>query len=303
MKKVAERAQKHLLKQLAKENPRNEKEAQEALDRIIADYNKDPDAHLYDAEPETDLDRADLLIEQAEDEESAKKAIKLLNQAIDICDYACDAYLMLADIEANPFQSIEILETGIKKYEEHEGDGFFKENEGHFWGLLGTRPYMRCLGRLAILLTNIGCHTEAIDKMKYMLKLCPNDNIGIRYHLITSYVFLEKFKEAEKLFTKYDEDNAFMLYPFAIMKYKQRNMVGALALFKEAYQANKHVLDFLAGKKNLDFDDENTYYSYGSKEEAKTYINAAASLLFSAPGLTLFLERHYNTISKKSKVN
>jgi tetratricopeptide (TPR) repeat protein len=60
----------------------------------------------------------------------------------------------------------------------------FKEYDGHFWGFLETRPYMRARHGLALALLKLGEEEEAMKHFRAMLKLNPGDNQGIRYLLL-----------------------------------------------------------------------------------------------------------------------
>jgi hypothetical protein len=61
----------------------------------------------------------------------------------------------------------------------------FKEQVGHFWGILGTWDYMRaCYGFVEIMLENFPCHQAtvqaAVDHIMDMLRLNRSDNMGLR---------------------------------------------------------------------------------------------------------------------------
>ena len=295
MSKETERTFKYIENELSKLNLSDEKEANEALQKIIEEYNKDPDKHLNDMIPETELDKADYLISQAFEEENGNKRTKLLEKAIQICNYACDAYDMLAEEMPNPYEAVEFLKIGIENFEKHYGIKYFKENKGSFWGIMETRPYMRAYAGLSIILLQLGSYSESIEKMEYMLELCPNDNIGIRYRLLNTYVLLERFKDAKKLLKKYPERSAFFLYTEFIMEYKQRDYKNTLKILKEAYKANKYIYHFLVGKDIPELTDT-SYYSQGSIEEADIYIEDASILLISIPTISLFLDQNKNVI-------
>ncbi|KAM5343752.1 hypothetical protein ACJ41O_012289 [Fusarium nematophilum] len=59
----------------------------------------------------------------------------------------------------------------------------FETHVGHFWGIVGTRDYMRARFALTehirLLGTFDGVH-EALDHMQDMLRLCRSDNMGLR---------------------------------------------------------------------------------------------------------------------------
>ncbi|RMZ89199.1 hypothetical protein DV736_g3576, partial [Chaetothyriales sp. CBS 134916] len=62
----------------------------------------------------------------------------------------------------------------------------FETAVGHFWGIFGTRDYMRARYNLADTLSRSGTLDgviEALDHLRDMLRLCRGDNMGLR-HLV-----------------------------------------------------------------------------------------------------------------------
>ena len=102
--------------------------------------------------------------------------------------------------------SIEDYQKAIDEYEEEFGERFFKEHEGDFWLIHKTRPYMQCLFDQAHLLWENGEKEKAINQYKYMLKLNPNDNQGVRDVLLPNLLELNRLDEAEELYLQYEED-------------------------------------------------------------------------------------------------
>jgi hypothetical protein len=59
----------------------------------------------------------------------------------------------------------------------------FETHVGHFWGLIGTRDYMRArfaLARQLLLLGTLDGVHEALEHLRDMLRLCRSDNMGLR---------------------------------------------------------------------------------------------------------------------------
>lgn len=78
---------------------------------------------------------------------------------------------------------MELYEQGVEAGERALGSEAFEEWEGHFWGILETRPYMRARHGLALCLWEAGESKKAIEHYTEMLRLNPGDNQGIRYVL------------------------------------------------------------------------------------------------------------------------
>jgi len=65
------------------------------------------------------------------------------------------------------------------------GPAAFRDDVGHFWGILATRPYMRVRQGLAAVLWALGERQVAIAHVQEPLRLNPGDNQGLRYTLAT----------------------------------------------------------------------------------------------------------------------
>lgn len=167
--------------------------------------------------------QSDDLLEEAYNSTSKTKAIKLAKQALEIYPDNIDAECFIAEFEENQIKKLSKMEAIIEKaIKILEKDNMFEqENIGHFWGMIETRPYMRARNRKITILMDLGRYTEAIKECEEMLNLCENDNLGIRYTLMGLYCVLEKFEECEKLYKKFNEYSAFMLFPMAIMYFKK----------------------------------------------------------------------------------
>lgn len=180
-----------------------------------------------------------------------------------------------------------ILEKATKLLEEQ--NMFDKETIGAFWGILETRPYMRIRYNRLLILKELGRYTEVEKECEELLKLCNSDNLGVRYILMGIYCILEKFEECEKLYEKYGDNSAFMVFPMSIMYYKK-----AKQYLKETEEQNEFILDFLLNE-NGEYIGENDigYYSYGSEEEAFLIIRDFIYLLGSVPMFIDFINNEY----------
>lgn len=85
------------------------------------------------------------------------------------------------------------------------GEAFFKdrENLGHFWGILSTRPYMRAMEGLAHTQWELDQREESLKTYRELLRLNPNDNQGIRYVVMDLLLEMGRDDEARKLLSKY----------------------------------------------------------------------------------------------------
>lgn len=94
--------------------------------------------------------------------------------------------------------------------EEHElrntpGDGFsmpdnvFEEGAGHFWGISGTRDYMRArygvVDEMLMHFNTIDAVQTSLDHLMDMLRLCRSDNMGVRIIVPALYLRLGRDQE------------------------------------------------------------------------------------------------------------
>jgi tetratricopeptide (TPR) repeat protein len=180
-----------------------------------------------------------------------------------------DALALLADLDS-PTQRelIEGLQKAVAAGERSLGEKFIGENKGHFWLLLGTRPYMRAMERLAGLLRGRGISLDAIRVYERMLELNPNDNQGVRDPLLGLYLETGDLEGARELLEKFKQDaSSNFVWASVLERFLAGNSDQASAALREARQANPHVELYLTARKSLPKHPPEMY-SPGSEEEA-----------------------------------
>jgi tetratricopeptide (TPR) repeat protein len=171
------------------------------------------------------------------------------------------------------------------------GSATFKEEVGHFWGILETRPYMRALAGLAQCLWTAGKQKEAVGHYKELLRLNPNDNQGVRYLLAPCLLQLGLDKELARLLEEYDEDSAEWRYLGALALYRREGDTPlARKRLKQALKCNRHVPDFLLGRRELPWHDPGGY-SPGDEHEAACCVNELEHVWQATPGAPEWLEQ------------
>jgi tetratricopeptide (TPR) repeat protein len=157
----------------------------------------------------------------------------------------------------------------------------FKGYDGHFWGFLETRPYMRVRAGLAVTLLKLGEEDAAVDHFRAMLKLNPNDNQGIRYLLLACLLRRGDAEEVKALLSPYgDEWSAYWLYTRALIAYRSGEAAGAAAmkLVEETWSANQHVPSILAGA-SPPVVSRNGYVTVGGPDEAVAWLTSVAAAM------------------------
>ncbi|MFC1521897.1 SEC-C metal-binding domain-containing protein [Elusimicrobiota bacterium] len=205
--------------------------------------------------PKNALDVAQDVMYQAWEEEDLVKAVHLAHRALAISQDCADAYNLLADEVADTVEdTLYFYQKGVEAGERALGKKCFKEDAGHFWGLIETRPYMRSKAGLAECLWEMERHNEAIGHYYGMLYLNASDNQGIRYILLGCLGELGRFDEMDKFMRdEYPDDCApEWLYAKALLAFvKSGPNPTSSANLREAWKQNKFVPDYLLGKKKI----------------------------------------------------
>ena len=225
------------------------------------------------------IDQAQELMYRAWEASTAARRVALARQALEISPDCADAYVLLVEHSTGGLaESIALLREGVAAGERALGKRVFKEDVGHFWGLLETRPYMRARAGLAQRLREAGQHDEALAHYRDLLRLNPNDNQGLRYEL-ASYLFeLGLDDELTALLARYEDDcSATWAYAAALLAFRKGgDDEDARQLLVEAQQVNPHVPAYLLGKKKLPKRLPD-YIGMGDANEAVVYASDAVA--------------------------
>lgn len=226
------------------------------------------------AEPQTPLEEAQAVMYVAWDASEKEQRIRLARKALSISKDCADAYVLLAEESARSVEEAqELYEAGVQAGERALGAEAFAEYEGHFWGVMETRPYMRAREGLADCLWRLDHRAEAIEHYEEMLRLNPGDNQGIRYTLLPCLLEEGRESEAEQLLRTYDEDVAAVwLYTRALLLFRQEGpSEEATARLQEALEVNPHVPGYLLGLRRLPRQLP-PYMGLGDETEAAYYV-------------------------------
>ena len=160
----------------------------------------------------------------------------------------------------------------IDNYKNEWGEEFFKEHEGHFWLIYETRPFMEALFEQADILWSIGEKNEAVIRYKYLLKLNPNDNQGIRDFLFPALLELNRLDEAQELFMQYKDDaTSSWKYNKLLLDIKSNDSADEIEMqYGICIESNSYIVPYLISKKRIPFQGP-PFYGIGDKNEAKFY--------------------------------
>lgn len=231
------------------------------------------------------------LMYEAWDSPDPRTRISLAREAIALCANCADAYVLLAEEDTRSLdEATSYYRQGVEAGERSLGKELFEEAEGHFWGLLETRPYMRARAGLAQCLWAAGKHGQAIEHYQDMLRLNPGDNQGLRYTLLSCLIERDRDGEARALLKQYEDDGmAMWAYSAALLCYrKEGDTAPARELIQGALDGNPHIPRFLLGKKKFPSRLPD-YMGFGDESEAIHYVAENLSLWRKTPGALKWL--------------
>jgi len=215
----------------------------------------------------------------SEEDDDSLQAISSVLDDLDHTPDAEDDIELFEDYvidEDNPLETIEDYQRAIDLFRSTKGEEYFEENQGYFWGMLETRPFMMHLLEQSMLLWDAGQKDRAVSQLQYILKLNPNDNQGLRYVLMSRLLEIDRLDEARELFDFYDEDYSadwlFSKLLLSIKSNEDKDFIGKL--YEEAVEENEFIVPFLVGKKKIPRELP-TFYSPGDEDEAIIYVDLA----------------------------
>jgi tetratricopeptide (TPR) repeat protein len=197
-----------------------------------------------------------------------------------------DAYVLLAEEEADTVgHALKLYQQGVAAGECALGQEYFEENAGMFWGLLETRPYMRAREGLANILWHLNRKDEAIEHYLEMLRLNENDNQGVRYSLADLLLLTNRYDDLAKLLHRYEDDaSSVWLYTRALLNFHiEGRSAKADKALKAALKQNRHVPDYLTGKKRVP-NRLPDYMGWGDDDEAVHYVASHLNYWRRTPG-------------------
>ncbi|HPX25413.1 MAG TPA: hypothetical protein PLG87_01295 [Treponemataceae bacterium] len=232
----------------------------------------------FDLKKMDDWQKADDLLALAWETDSVVQKKRLARQAMELNPKNIEAYYVLANAHSSFEKKEEFYLKGISLFKEQYDEEYFKENKGHFWGLLETRDFMRLQADYGFALWENGNREKAVQCLEELLNLNPNDNQGLRYSLVNWYLFLERYADALKIIKDYKEDTACMQYSSLFLAIKQKKTDKEIQKqFDRAVGANPHVIPFLIHLQELPAETADSY-GYGDESEAEMYCFDAMEL-------------------------
>jgi tetratricopeptide (TPR) repeat protein len=245
--------------------------------------------------------RAQDVMYQAWETTNRRQRTALAQKALSVSPLCADAYNLLAEEAKTAKEARALYARWVEAGELALGREGFEEYDGHFWGFLETRPYMRVRAGLAITLLRLGEEDAAIEHFRAMLKLNPNDNQGIRYLLLACLLRRNDEEAVKALLSSYGEEwSAHWLYTRALIAYRDGKTAEAatLKLVKEAWSANEHVPAILAGSMPPVIS-RSAYLTVGGADEATEYVRECGPAWKATSGAIAWLTSAVAALPKK----
>jgi tetratricopeptide (TPR) repeat protein len=231
-----------------------------------------------------ELFRARQIYLEAAEAADPKQQVALANKAIALSPDCAEAFILLAEHAQTRKQARKFYEQAVEAAARVLGPEMFRELEGHFWGYLETRPYMRARVGLAETLWALGRRAEATEHLDAMLKLNPGDHQGLRYIQAGWLLNLDRLEALDDLLAKYDENSTTWAYTRALVAFRRGgDSPEARKLLTAAKKANKHVPSFLLGREPLP-PEQPLFYSPGDLDDAILYSGHQLAAWKSVPG-------------------
>jgi tetratricopeptide (TPR) repeat protein len=245
--------------------------------------------------------KAQEVMYEAWDRATSRSRIALAHKALAISPLCADAYNLLAEEAATPAEARDLYARGLDAGELALGPEGFEEYEGHFWGFLETRLYMRARHGLALALLELGEEEAALEHFRAMLKLNPGDNQGIRYLLLGCLLRRDDAAAVKELLAAYeDEWSAYWLYTRALVAFREGHAAEkkTARVVQDAWSANQHVPAILAGVEPPTAS-ESGYITMGGADEATDYVRDCGPAWRQTPGAVAWLNKLVAALPKK----
>ena len=217
----------------------SEEELNDLVQRFVTNYNSSPFERVTERTART----ADDYLELAEEAPTKAKAEKYIRKALELDPDNLDAVSASLDLmEGSDWEYFQKLSEAVRKGTAlMEQKGFMDEESiGSFWGILETRPYMRLRDRYMACLVEAGMMGQAAKECEEMIRLCKNDNLGVRFRLMHLYAFLEMEEPALALYRKYDaHEETQLLLPLSVLYFKKGDYVKAEEYLRRLQAAKK----------------------------------------------------------------
>jgi hypothetical protein len=241
---------------------------------------------------------AEELIDDAWEADSEVRQRSLALRALQMDPNLIDGYVILGLTMETDIERMAILREGVRRGKIQWADAMKRSAQSYFWQDIHTRPFMRACKNLALLLWKNVERAEAVDLVKLLYRLNPNDNQGVRYLLMAWLPVLGDWSSFERTLKRSaGEGTTEYLYSACLSAY--RSGTEANNFLTKAMEANPFVPRFLNNAKlqpkNTEFADFGV--AFGSESEAFEFARMNRDAWSSVLNATKWLQRETAKIS------
>ncbi|MEJ2913776.1 UPF0149 family protein [Pseudoalteromonas sp. C12FD-1] len=192
---------------------------------------------------------------------------------------------ILSDFTPSAFEPIEAL---LELFDGFITDQYIAQNQGHFWLIHETRPYMILRAHRAQINALQGNIQFAIDELETLWQLNPMDNQANRYWLMNCYIIKGQWQKLDAFLADFDSEELHATASRALSEfYKNGDSKQAKQYKKQLKQLNKHFIKILTGQEKLKADGFE-FCNLGSKEEVALYLHSLGKQAWIATEGSLF---------------
>jgi len=258
---------------------------EQALEKITADF-----VGLFESTKiKNSLDLAQNIMYEAWEAKDMQKRIALAHKALSVSSDCADAYILLAEESTETLEEAQVLYTKAIEASGRALDHTAAAGDSR------QRPYIRAKLGLAQCLWKLGNHDGALKNYREIIEADPGDGQGIRYVIAVCLLELGRYHELDahlnsKGFAK--DNTADWLYTRALVSFiKNGDCSEANAHLFLAFESNKHIPEYLTGKKQVP-EDLPHMITIGSEEEAMCYASDYMASWRKSPEALQWLARH-----------
>lgn len=230
--------------------------------------------------------RAQELIYDAWETADPMERVSMAKQALKLSPDCADAYSLLAEETAQTsHEALKLYVDAAAAAQRTLDPSVFKDDLGHFWGLIETRPFMRAQQGIADCLMEAGRFVEAVDVLQQMLELNTSDSQGMRYLLMSVLFELDDVAARDGLFQRFaTESSAFWAYSKALHALREpAGEAGAMNELQRARRSNHFIADVLLGLRPI-MTGPAQFYGDGDQGDAAYYLELCMHHWLRTPG-------------------
>ncbi|MEL7469625.1 MAG: hypothetical protein AAFN27_14310 [Pseudomonadota bacterium] len=214
-------------------------------------------------------------VEKAWNSKAPATRRKHARKALTVDPDCIDAYVLLAHEAESDAEQVALLREAVRV-----GDRLYApildDPDMHWWGFIGTRPYMRAMQILGLAHEAIGDRADAEAIYRRLLDMNPGDNQGIRMLLLRVLLDDGRVKDCAPIIALYEDDWSLEIMFTSLMIELDKNTKRApKRILAEIAERNEHAVDLLlrtlkTGKAPAD--PSSSFVSLGSEDEALSYV-------------------------------